>query len=124
MISRMIVDAVFVDKNDPSSNKQHAEQEPFANQSLFQEQHRYRTADAYIGKTERIILNVMIWTISIMISVLAFWLSWSCNTAMGYHVALKAMYGALAFFFGTIYIIMYFVMRWDVCYAVMYNKKR
>jgi hypothetical protein len=84
-------------------------------------------ADVYIGATEKNILNVLTWVISFMISILAFWLSWSCNTAMGYHIALKALFGAGAFFFGLIYLVLYFIMRWDVCSGSMglgkYNRK-
>ena len=103
MISRMIVDSIapkketFYVTTDASGN-------------VFR-----RSADAYIGTTEKTILNILTWTISIMISILAFWLSWSCNTTMGYNLALKAIFGAGAFFFGLIYILLYFIMRWDVC---------
>lgn len=109
MIARMIVDVWYPRKKDLDT--------------FTDQKHQYHTADAYIGKTERFVLNVFMWTISICISLIAFWLSWSCNEAMGYSVALRAMFGALAFFFGMIYISLYFIMRWDVCYAAKYNKK-
>jgi hypothetical protein len=96
MISRMIVHSMF----------------PAEKEERFQEK---EGADKYIGNTEWWILTILTWTISFLLSFMAFWLSWSCNTAMGYHVALKALFGAMAFFFGLTYIVMYIIMRWDVC---------
>lgn len=50
-----------------------------------------------------------------VIGWLAFYLSWSCNTAMGYSTAVKAVFGSFAFFFGLTYIVLYILLRWDVC---------
>lgn len=57
--------------------------------------------------------------ISPMLSVIAFILSWSCNTAMEYGVVVKSVFGAVAFVFGFTYIVMYLVFRWDVCMKIM-----
>ena len=112
MISRMIVDGLTSSPvKDSKEGFDDGEDNP-------------KGADKHIGPTERLILNVLTWTISVMISILAFWLSWSCNTALGYHVALKALFGAGAFFFGLIYIMVYFIMRWDVCSRKMFSSQK
>ena len=74
-----------------------------------------QSADAYVGETEILILNILYWTISILLGLVAFWLSWSCNTALGYNVALKAVFGTLSFLFGMTYILLFIIFRWDVC---------
>lgn len=109
MISRMIVDGLT-----SSSGKE----------EKFEDKYMIPAADKNIGSTERLILNILTWTISVMLSVLAFWLSWTCNTALGYHVAIKALFGTGAFFFGLLYIMMYFIMRWDVCSRSILRSKR
>jgi len=72
-------------------------------------------ADKHIGKTEMFVLNTLMFSVSVLLSVIAFWLSWSCNTALGYNNVMKAVFGAMAFFFGLTYILLFFIMRWDVC---------
>ena len=103
MISRMIVDGLSSSKKEETKTE------------TFNEAPVAKTADAYIGKTELMVLQVLSWVVSLLLSFIALYLSWSCNTAMGYTIALKAVFGAMAFFFGLTYIILFFVMRWDVC---------
>lgn len=103
VISRMIVDNMFGGKKEEFES-----QLPAA-----------RNADSYIGTTERNILVGLTWIISLALSLIAFYLSWSCNTAMGYSLPLKALFGTGAFFFGLTYIVLYFIMRWDVCSGFM-----
>lgn len=109
VISRMIVDSLFTD------GKEKGKKESFDEQTT--------NADSYIGNTERNVLIGLTWIISLILSIVAFWLSWTCNTAMGYNLALKALFGAGAFFFGLTYIVLYFIMRWDVCSGIVKMKR-
>lgn len=54
--------------------------------------------------------------VSVAISALAIYLSWSCNTAMGYGTAEKVLYAAGAGIFGTLYLFYYVLFRGDVCH--------
>lgn len=62
------------------------------------------------------IVNVMI---SITIGIIAFYLSWSCNTSLGYNMVVKSIFGTLAFTFGLIYIALYMLFRYDTCKKLM-----
>lgn len=53
--------------------------------------------------------------LSVVLGIIAFVLSWSCNSALGYHVVIKAFFGTFAFLFGFTYIILYILLRWDTC---------
>lgn len=53
--------------------------------------------------------------IGIVIGVVAAYLSWSCNSALQYNIALKIFFALLAYFFGLVYIILYIIMRYDTC---------
>lgn len=64
-------------------------------------------------------LQVISILVSIGFGVLAFYLSWTCNTAMGYNAALRFVYGGTAFFFGFTYVILYILLRYDTCHAIM-----
>jgi hypothetical protein len=66
--------------------------------------------------------NVLYVALSITLGVVAFSLSWNCNTAMGYSTVVKAVFGTLSFLFGMSYILLYFVMRWDTCARI--SKRR
>ncbi len=57
--------------------------------------------------------------ISLILGIIAFLLSWSCNTAMGYNTVVKTVFGSVAFVFGFTYIVLFLLMRWDVCYKIM-----
>lgn len=57
--------------------------------------------------------------ISLILGIIAFLLSWSCNTAMGYNTVVKTVFGSVAFVFGFTYIILFLLMRWDVCSKIM-----
>lgn len=68
--------------------------------------------------------SVMSYIASILIGVIAFTLSWSCNTALGYHIVMKIIFGTGAFFFGLTYLVLYAFLRWDTCGALMTRKSR
>ncbi len=55
----------------------------------------------------------------LILGIIAFVLSWSCNTALGYNIFLKAFYGTVAFVFGFTYIILYLLLRWDTCRSII-----
>ena len=57
--------------------------------------------------------------LSVALGVIAFILSWTCNSAIGYHVVIKAFFGTFAFLFGFTYIVLYIFLRWDTCAKLM-----
>jgi hypothetical protein len=57
--------------------------------------------------------------ISVFISALAIYLSWTCNSAMGYGTFEKVLYAAGAGLFGTIYLFYYILFRGDACHVAM-----
>jgi hypothetical protein len=60
---------------------------------------------------------------SFLISLYAAYLSWSCNTALGYGVFTRLILSFFAFMFGTLYVIFYFVFRSDTCSNIIANAK-
>lgn len=83
----------------------------------------------YPGKKETfengfVAVSVFSVVLSVLIGVVALWLSWQCNTWMGYHWIIKAIYGAFAFLFGLTYIVLYILLRWDVCMVLRYKRGR
>lgn len=62
-----------------------------------------------------------IWSmiLSVLLGAWAFYLSWTCNTALGYHVAVRAVFGVTAFVFGLTYLLLYVLLRYDTCRALM-----
>jgi uncharacterized membrane protein YGL010W len=62
--------------------------------------------------------------LSVILGIIAFTLSWSCNTALGYNIIWKAFYGTFAFIFGLTYIILYLLLRWDTCRSLINRKRR
>lgn len=79
---------------------------------LFQDGHRTDTRELHWPTFFAIIT-------SIIIGIIAFMLSWSCNTALDYNVVVKTVFGTFAFFFGFSYIILYLLLRWDTCAKIM-----
>jgi hypothetical protein len=53
--------------------------------------------------------------LSFFISLIAAYLSWSCNTAKGYSFIEKLFFSFFAFIFGGIYLLYYFLVRYDEC---------
>ena len=52
---------------------------------------------------------------SIIVSIVAAQLSWSCNTLAGYPCLLKIFFSFVAFLMGPLYIILHLVFRADLC---------
>lgn len=55
--------------------------------------------------------------LSALISAVAIYLSWSCNTALGYKTLEKVVYAAGAGLFGTLYLVYFVLFRGDICKA-------
>jgi hypothetical protein len=64
-------------------------------------------------------LSIIYIILSIIFGLTAFILSWTCNTAMGYNTVVKTVFGSVAFVFGFTYIVLYLLLRWDVCSKIM-----
>lgn len=50
-----------------------------------------------------------------IIGLIAAYLSWNCNTAKGYTFVEKVIFSFFAYIFGGIYILYYFLVRYDEC---------
>jgi len=50
-----------------------------------------------------------------IIGLIAAYLSWTCNTAKGYTFMEKVIFSFFAYIFGGIYILYYFMVRYDEC---------
>ena len=59
--------------------------------------------------------------IGIFIGIAAMFLSWTCNTAIDYHVWMRTFFAFFAFIFGTSYILLYIIMRHDTCSYIKKN---
>lgn len=57
--------------------------------------------------------------VSTLISVVAIYLSWTCNTALGYGTTEKVLYAAGAGIFGVLYLFFFVLFRSDTCRAAM-----
>ena len=58
------------------------------------------------------ILWKVVW---MLVSFYAAWLSWECNTSMGYNIYSKIFFSFVAWAFGIMYLIVYALFRSDVC---------
>ncbi len=56
--------------------------------------------------------------ISTLLGIIAFYLSWDCNTKLGYSISEKILYGFFAFLFGGLYIILYLIFRAGTCQKI------
>lgn len=65
------------------------------------------------------VLSIVSILFSLAFGAIALYLSWTCNTAVGYGPVLKAIYGSTAFVFGFTYIILYLFLRYDTCMVLM-----
>ena len=59
--------------------------------------------------------------VGIFIGIAAMFLSWTCNTAIDYHVWMRSFFAFFAFIFGTSYILLYIIMRHDTCRYIKKN---
>lgn len=66
-------------------------------------------------------LNILSIILGIIIGLFAAYLSFQCNTKMGYNMFLRVIFAILAYLFGLIYLICYVVFRWDYCSTLKSN---
>lgn len=55
--------------------------------------------------------------VSALISAIAVYLSWTCNSALGYNMVEKVLYALAAGFFGVVYLFYFVLIRGDTCKA-------
>ena len=65
------------------------------------------------GKTQT--TNPTMWAFSILLSCMAAYVPWTCNTHRLIPTAMKVVYAFFAFLFGGLYLLMYAVMSWGSC---------
>jgi len=53
--------------------------------------------------------------VSVVVGLLAAYLSWTCNTAFGTGLVMKVIYSLFAYLFGFLYIIIYFIFLKGKC---------
>ena len=61
--------------------------------------------------------NVLYHIIGICIGAYAAYLSWQCNTAIGTSMPLKVLFAVLAYIFGFLYLICYYIFLSSTCGA-------
>lgn len=77
------------------------------------------TLPSALSKDTNVTWNIISVIISLLVGLFALYLSWSCNTALGYHIVLKIIFGFFAFLFGLVYIVLYIILRIDTCAKIM-----
>lgn len=72
---------------------------------------------SYMPQEERRlkVSDVLSFILGVLIGVYAAYLSWQCNSKLKYNTFLKAIFAVFAYIFGLVYLILYVVMRWDIC---------
>jgi len=73
---------------------------------------KYYKKENFNGKDQSIITSFSS-IIGLVFSIIALYLSWSCNTSKGISLIPKIIYGFFAFIFGLFYIILYFLFLRD-----------
>jgi hypothetical protein len=69
------------------------------------------------------VLDLLMFIMGVIIGLYAAYLSWMCNSKVGYHMVFKVLFAIFAYLFGLIYLILYLVMKWDVCYMLKPTKR-
>lgn len=59
--------------------------------------------------------GIVSFVIGVLIGIVAIYLSWSCNTAIEYHIVMKVIFAVFAYLFGFVYILLYMILRYDTC---------
>jgi len=59
--------------------------------------------------------NVLYHIIGICVGAYAAYLSWQCNTAIGTNMPLKVLFAVLAYIFGFLYLICYYIFLSSTC---------
>lgn len=61
--------------------------------------------------------------ISLLVSLLAVYFSWTCNSAIEVGILLKVVYSMFAFAFGPLYFVYYILVRQETCELAIKNLK-
>lgn len=56
-------------------------------------------------------VNIAMFLLSLLIGLFGIYLSWSCNTIQGYNVFFKIVFAFFAWFFGLLYLLVYWLFR-------------
>jgi hypothetical protein len=63
-------------------------------------------------------LDGLIFVMGVAIGLYAAYLSFQCNSKLKYGMILRVIFAVFAYVFGFVYLILYVLMRWDVCNAL------
>ena len=64
------------------------------------------------------------WVIVVVLGLLAFRVSWTCNTKRNISFGMKVFYGIFAVLFGSLYLVMYAFMTWGYCCPPVIGPRR
>lgn len=81
------------------------------------------TLDGKADEEGSIYSTVIGWLITVSVSVLSVYLSWSCNTAQNEPAVIKVVYAFFAFLFGWLYLILYFLFFRTSCSIASMKRK-
>ena len=73
------------------------------------------TAVPPVTQTSITLSSVLTFVLGVVIGLYAVYLSWQCNSKLNYNIFLKVIFAVFAYIFGLTYLILYLIMRWDVC---------
>lgn len=73
------------------------------------------TSEGILNKRTNIKYSYLSTILGLVIGLYAAYLSWQCNSKVQHNIFLKVIFSIFAFFFGLVYLILYLLMRWDVC---------
>jgi hypothetical protein len=62
-----------------------------------------------------LVINIIL---AVIFGVIGAWLSWSSNSVIGYHIALKILFAIFAFLFGLMYVIIHLIFKLDLLSAI------
>lgn len=80
------------------------------------------TSQTSAPRNSFLLIDAVSLVLGIIIGLYAAYLSWMCNDKVGYPIFIKAIFAVFAYIFGLVYLILYLLMKWDVCYVL--KKKR
>lgn len=65
-----------------------------------------------------IIILILYCILTIVIGGYAAWLSWEANDLAGYGIFLKVLFAMFAFFFGTTFLVIYLICKFDLVMTI------
>lgn len=69
------------------------------------------------------LLDIFGFILGVVIGIYAAYLCWQCNDKLNYNMFSKVIFAIFAYLFGLVYLILYIVMRWDICSVINVNVK-